>query len=122
MSRKSKNVKKKLYRSADDRMFMGVFGGLGKYLHIKPNILRSIYAIITVFTGVFPCLVLYLIMGVIIPDDPHAKSWSNFFHSINDQLGQMGERFHHSPEKPGRRELHNVKVKDVDDDKIEGHK
>lgn len=120
MSQKAK-PEKKLYRSSKDKMFLGVFGGLGHYLHIKPNILRSIYAIVTVFTGVFPCLLLYLIMGLIIPADPKSSSWSNLFRSINDSVNQMGHQFHHQPEKPERRELHNVKVKDVHDSEIDDH-
>lgn len=120
MSRKE-NPEKKLYRSSKDKMFLGVFGGLGEYLHVKPNILRSVYAIVAVFTGVLPCLVLYLIMGMIIPADPHSSSWSNFFRSVNDQVNQMGHQFHHQGQKPGRRELHDVKVKDVHDSEIDDH-
>lgn len=120
MGRRLKKNRGKLYRSMSDRMVMGVFGGLGNYLHVKPNWLRIIYFVITLLTGVFPCVVLYLIMAVIIPDDPNASSWSNLFHSISDQLGQMGQQFHKDT-KASRRELHDVKVKDVNDDKLEGH-
>jgi phage shock protein C len=62
-------AQKKLIRSRSDKMIAGVFGGLGNYLNIDPTILRLIYVFITIFSGVFPGLIAYIIAAIIIPQD-----------------------------------------------------
>lgn len=59
--------KKKLYRSDSDKIFGGVFGGLAVYLGWNANIMRILYAVLTVFTYFVPLVVLYLIAWMIIP-------------------------------------------------------
>ena len=61
---------KRLRRSSSDRMVFGVCGGLGHMFDIDPTVIRALYALLTVFTVVIPCLILYLIMAVIIPPEP----------------------------------------------------
>lgn len=55
-----------LTRSADDRWFSGVAGGLGDYLGIDATILRIVLVIATVLTGGVAIL-LYLIAWVVMP-------------------------------------------------------
>lgn len=64
-------MEKKLYRSRNDRKFSGVCGGFGNYLNIDPTVIRVLYAIISLFAGFFvPGLILYVILAVIIPEEP----------------------------------------------------
>lgn len=63
-------MKKKLYRSNQDKMLCGVLGGLAEYIGIDSTLLRIIYAAAAAFTAGFPCLVLYIICAVIIPEAP----------------------------------------------------
>ena len=63
----------RLYRSVDDRVFGGVCAGLADRLDLDPALVRIGYAILALVTGIFPLLILYVIMVVVIPEEP---SWS----------------------------------------------
>ncbi|MFH0856314.1 MAG: PspC domain-containing protein [bacterium] len=60
---------KKLYRNKKNRIWMGVIGGLGEYFNIDPTILRLIWVLVTVFTGIFPCIIIYIAAAIIIPEE-----------------------------------------------------
>lgn len=59
---------KKLYRSEQNKMLLGVCGGIGEYFNIDPTIVRLIWAIL-VFTG--PGIFAYLIAAVIMPRESY---------------------------------------------------
>lgn len=59
----------RLYRSVDDRVLAGVCAGLADRLDTDPALVRIGYAILALLTGVFPLLVLYVIMVVVIPEE-----------------------------------------------------
>ena len=63
-------MEKRLYRSRTDKTFTGVCGGFGKLVGLDPTIVRVIYAVVSFFTGVFPGIVLYVILACIIPEEP----------------------------------------------------
>lgn len=63
----------RLYRSVDDRVIGGVCAGLADRLDLDPVLVRLGYAILALVTGIFPLLVLYVIMVVVIPEEP---SWA----------------------------------------------
>lgn len=54
-------------RKSNNKMLAGVCAGLGEYLNLDPTLVRVIYAALTLFTGGFPGLILYLILCVIMP-------------------------------------------------------
>ena len=58
---------KELKRSRTDRMIAGVCGGIGEYLGIDSNVIRLIWAIVSVFT-VGTGVLAYLIAWLIIPE------------------------------------------------------
>ena len=58
---------KRLRRSRDDKMIAGVMGGIGKHYDIDPVKLRIAYVLLSVFSGAFPGILVYLILWVIIP-------------------------------------------------------
>ncbi len=60
----------RLYRSVDDRVIAGVCGGLAVRLAIDPSLVRIGYAVLAIVTGIFPLLVLYLIMAAVVPEEP----------------------------------------------------
>lgn len=60
---------KRLTRSRNDRMIAGVCGGLAKYMSVDPTIVRLIFALATFFTVVFPGILIYLVMWIIIPKE-----------------------------------------------------
>ncbi|MCK5218539.1 PspC domain-containing protein [bacterium] len=61
-------AKKRLYRSKSDRMFGGVLGGVAEYFDIDAGLLRVLWVLLTVFTGVFLCLFVYVCALFIIPN------------------------------------------------------
>ena len=63
---------KKLYRSSEDKIIAGIFGGLGEYLDVDPNLLRIIilfFLVLTFFSLTIPFLVAYFIAVLIIPSE-----------------------------------------------------
>ena len=61
---------KHLYRSIDNRIFSGILGGLGEYYNIDPVVLRAAYVLLTIMTGIIPCILAYFICTFIIPQRP----------------------------------------------------
>jgi phage shock protein PspC (stress-responsive transcriptional regulator) len=61
-------VRKILYRSRTDRWIAGVCGGLGEYFSVDANAIRLAFVILALWQGVG--LVLYLLMAIILPDEP----------------------------------------------------
>lgn len=64
---------KKLYRSRADKMLSGVCGGLGKYVNLDPTVVRVLYAALTLLSGGFPGLILYVILLAVIPEEPEGE-------------------------------------------------
>lgn len=60
---------KKLYRSRKNRMIAGICGGIGEYLNTDPTIIRILFLILALF-GLFPGLLLYLALWLIVPEAP----------------------------------------------------
>jgi len=61
---------KKLYRSKDNKIFAGIIGGLGEYFDIDPVLLRVLWLLIVIFTGVVPGVMAYIIAMFIVPSGP----------------------------------------------------
>ncbi len=60
-------MKKKLYRSREDKIIAGIFGGLGEYTEVDANLWRLIGLFVLIVTAVLPFLIVYLIAIFIIP-------------------------------------------------------
>ena len=58
---------KKLYRSIDNSMVGGVMAGIADYFNIDVTLVRVLYVFITIFSAVFPTILVYLICWAIIP-------------------------------------------------------
>lgn len=57
-------MKKRLYKSNDNKIIFGVCGGIGEYFEIDPVIVRILFLIFGV------TLFLYIILTLIIPNKP----------------------------------------------------
>ncbi len=70
-------MNERLYRSVDDRVIAGVCGGLAVRLAIDPSLVRVAWAVLALVTGIFPLLVVYVIMAAVVPEDPKgfAGAW-----------------------------------------------
>lgn len=102
---KREQMHRRLTKSASDRVIAGVLGGLAQYWHFKPNVIRVVYLIFTALTSFVPGIVIYLMLAVLMPDDPHKP---NQWHSLMDLFNQG-----HHAKQPERKELHNVEEKDL---------
>ena len=60
---------KQLTRSASNRMIAGVCAGLADYLGIDPTIVRLL-TILAFFTGFGGIALVYLIMAIVVPEQP----------------------------------------------------
>ncbi len=63
------NTPKRLTRSRRDRMLAGICGGIANYLDVDPTIIRLGFALATFFTVVFPGILIYLIMWIVVPKE-----------------------------------------------------
>ncbi len=61
---------KRLYRSRTDKKLGGVCSGIGEYFDIDPTIIRVLWVIITVFTGFAPGIIAYILLWIIVPEEP----------------------------------------------------
>lgn len=64
---------KKLYKSDKNKVFAGIFGGIGEYSEVDPTILRIIFIFLVVFTGFLPGIIAYIFISLIIPKDHNNK-------------------------------------------------
>lgn len=64
---------KRLYRSRNDRMVAGVCGGLAHYFGIDPTLVRLAFAVLLLI-GVGSPVLAYLVLWLIIPEEPVAQS------------------------------------------------
>jgi phage shock protein C len=60
---------KRMYRSDHDKKLAGVAGGIGEYMDIDPTILRIIFVVLIIFTGIFPGVLVYLILALVMPKE-----------------------------------------------------
>jgi phage shock protein C len=63
-------VQKKYFRSRSDKQIAGVIGGLAEYFDLDSSLLRLLWVLITVFTGVIPGLLVYFLAILIVPMGP----------------------------------------------------
>jgi len=85
----------KLYRSATDRKIFGVCGGLGQTLNIDSTLLRFVVVIATIFSGGTAGL-LYLVAGLIIPEEPAGWSSHHQGYGFDPAGGPYGPGKHQS--------------------------
>jgi phage shock protein C len=58
---------KRLYRSSDRKMFLGVCGGLGEYFDIDPTIIRIVFVLTTLLGGT--SIAVYAVLALIMPSE-----------------------------------------------------
>ncbi|MDR0186686.1 PspC domain-containing protein [Prevotella brunnea] len=61
------DTKRRLTRSFKDTKVAGVCGGIAKYLDLDSTAVRALYATLTLFSGAFPGILLYVILWAIMP-------------------------------------------------------
>ncbi|MBC8044212.1 MAG: PspC domain-containing protein [Rhizobacter sp.] len=72
-------MEKKLYRSTSQKMLLGVCAGLGEYFNIDATIIRVAFALGALITALVPGMILYFILGFIIPVQGEVSNSSDQF-------------------------------------------
>ena len=65
---------KRLYKSETDKKLEGVCAGIAEYMDLDPTLIRLIYVVLTMFTGVIPGVIAYVILAVIVPKESEVKN------------------------------------------------
>ncbi len=60
---------KKLYLGRDKKL-CGLCAGIGNYFNLDPTFIRITVTFLTLITALFPVLVIYLIMSLVVPQAP----------------------------------------------------
>jgi phage shock protein C len=63
-------MQKRLYRSRTDKKLGGVCSGIGEYLDLDPTLIRVLWVIITIFTDFAPGIIAYILLWLIVPEEP----------------------------------------------------
>ena len=66
-------VRPRIWRSADNKVIAGVVGGLAERFSIDPTFARVMYVALSVFSGAFPGVFIYIVLWLITK--PHARQW-----------------------------------------------
>jgi phage shock protein C len=59
---------KRIYRDVDHKMIAGICAGIGEMINIDPTLIRLAVVFATIVTAFFPCILVYLVGWVIIPE------------------------------------------------------
>lgn len=58
---------KRVYRSEENKVIAGIFGGVGEYLNVDPVILRLLGLLLCLLTAVLPFVIAYIVAIFIVP-------------------------------------------------------
>ena len=64
------DLRRPLRRSSRDYLIGGVCGGLAEWLGWDPTLVRVLYVALSVFSAAFPGILVYIIMWIIVPEEP----------------------------------------------------
>lgn len=59
---------KRLTRSSNNKIFLGVLGGLADYIGVDATWVRLIYVLLSVMSTGFPGLLVYVILAIVMPE------------------------------------------------------
>ncbi len=85
-------MNKRLYRSRRDKMIGGVCGGLAEYFIIDPVLMRVLFVVLTIGSGIG--LLSYIILWIIVPTKPifiNTENASNINNNEKDNNNFSGE-------------------------------
>lgn len=79
--------RKQLVRPREGRMVAGVCAGIGEYLGIDANVIRVLFAALTIFSAGVGALV-YLVAWAVVPEEGEKKSIAeNYLNKDKDKGG-----------------------------------
>ncbi|HSX33291.1 MAG TPA: PspC domain-containing protein [Candidatus Saccharimonadales bacterium] len=58
---------KRLYRSEADKKIAGVCGGIADYLAVDSTVIRLVWLLLTLATGIVPGILAYILAAAVMP-------------------------------------------------------
>ena len=58
----------KRLRKSKNRMIAGVCGGIAEWLGWDPTLVRVLYVLVSIFSAAFPGILVYIILGIVMPN------------------------------------------------------
>ena len=65
------NAMRSLSRSRDDRILVGVMGGIARRFGWNSTLVRILFVVFSILSAAFPGILVYLILWLLIPDEGH---------------------------------------------------
>jgi phage shock protein C len=62
--------RKRLVRSRTNRKIAGVCAGLAEYLDMDITLMRLLWAVVAVLSGIVPGIIAYLVAWIVMPEEP----------------------------------------------------
>ena len=91
---------RRLYRSRHGE-WLGVCKGIAEWRDLPVDTVRLIVILIAVFTAIVPCLIIYFIIGLLLPVNPYddedtARSYKEGYR--NGRRDRKGKSYYYHPE------------------------
>lgn len=83
---------RKVYRSEENKIFAGIIGGLGEHFDIDPTLLRLIWLLILIFTGVIPGLIVYIVAVFVVPKKSRVAGGAPVYEHTKNENGKGEKR------------------------------
>ena len=80
------NDRKALIRPHQGRMVAGVCAGIGNYFGVDPNLVRVVFAVLTIFSLGAAALV-YLVAWAVVPEEGESRSIAESYLDKNKKPG-----------------------------------
>ncbi|HMQ31094.1 MAG TPA: PspC domain-containing protein, partial [Chloroflexaceae bacterium] len=96
----------RLKRSATETMVAGVCGGLAEYFNIDPVIVRLIFVLVTLTSGLG--VPVYILLWIIMPKGDATTGQGSFeqgARQFGDEVSQLGQQFSQEASRLGREVL-----------------
>jgi phage shock protein C len=62
---------KRMVRPRANRTIAGVCAGMAQYLDVDVALMRLIWALVTLLSGIFPGVIVYAMAWIIVPEEPY---------------------------------------------------
>ncbi len=83
-------MKGRIHRSKDEKIILGVMGGISEYIELDPTLVRLIYILLCLAEPFF--VILYFILGIVMPEEENnTKSKESLEKRTNKILDETEE-------------------------------
>ena len=92
---------RRLYRSKNGEI-LGVCKGIAEWRDYPVDTIRLIVVLIAIFTAIAPCLIIYFILGLVLPVNPYDEDTRSYDRGYRDgrrdSRERKGKTYYYNPE------------------------